>query len=255
LQFRSLAAVWRRHCRNIRVVLIAVLAGCSTEHEDYYPLDGARWSYFAIAETILGEARDSRYLVFNSGATTFAGEAVFSRVAQTASLEYLRYQGRGVERLAARRPDQSGIQRDEPYRIILPSDLEVGQRWIVPSTVGLVESRTFARSDRVISRRYPVQIEKTIVAVDAEVSVPAGHFSNCLKISGHGRTSVRTDRGTSQAIVTVDISDVVRSGGRPGQTRAQRNVTQPVPQARPPTMGAARLRRLGRCLVERRAID
>ena len=231
MQFRSFAAHCRRHCRNLSVVLIATLAACSTEHEDYYPLDGSRWSYFEIAETILGEARNSRYLVFNSGATTFAGEAVFSRAAQTASVEYLRYQGRGVERLAARRPDQSGIQRDEPYRIILPNDLDVGQRWVVPSTLGLVESRTFARGDRVIARRYPVQIEKAIVAVDAEVSVPAGHFSNCLKVSGHGHTSVRTDRGTSQAIVNVDISEWYAAGV--GLVKLEREETSPSPFLKP----------------------
>ena len=185
----------------------AFMAGCSSSSSSYFPLEHSRWWYYEIIETILDERRDSRYVVVNSGKGVLDSRDVFLQSAQITSLDYLRYKGDGVERIASRRPGMTGIVREVSTRVVLPDTLEPGRKWRVSTTLGLIESRTFARTDRVVVRRYPVEIEKTIVANDASVRVEAGYFDDCIRVESEGRAVISTDRGNSQASVLVRVTE------------------------------------------------
>ncbi|MGR8918631.1 MAG: hypothetical protein ACU85V_03355 [Gammaproteobacteria bacterium] len=180
----------------------ALIAACGADRS-YYPLDAGRWWYFEVEQTILDETRESRYLLVNAGPATLAGEPAVAQVAQSASVDFLRKEGRGVHRVARRRPDRRAIESEPEAHVILPASLAPGTRWQVTSTLGLAESRTFARGDRIAVRRYPVTLEKAIVAVDASVTAPAGVFDGCLEVEGRGQRTVPADRGTAAALVTV----------------------------------------------------
>ena len=185
----------------------AFMAGCSSSSSSYFPLEHSRWWYYEISETILDERRNSRYVVVNSGKGVLDSRDVFLQSAQITSLDYLRYKGDGVERIASRRPGMTGIVREVSTRVILPDTLEPGRKWHVSTTLGLIESRTFARTDRVVVRRYPVEIEKTIAANDASVRVEAGYFDDCIRVESEGRAVIGTDRGNSQALVLVRVTE------------------------------------------------
>ena len=190
-------------------LLLAVvsLTGCTRHDSNYYPLEPPRWWYYEIHETVLDEARESRYLMLNAGTAELAGETVYLQSAQAGSLDYLHYRGDGVERLASRRPGMPGPMRDDAARIILPESLDSDQPWRVRSTLGLIESRTFEPLDRLIVRRLGVELEKKISARDVELTMAAGNFDHCLQIDGEGHTFVPTDRGNAEAAVVVRTSE------------------------------------------------
>lgn len=194
-------AIRALHPTLLVAVLLAATA-CAPE-PDYLPLEAGRWWYYAVESTVLDETNRARVIMANLGPARLDGQRVYLRRRQAHALDYLQYDGehpeRGVRRVAHRRPGPTGIVRDQPARVLLRED----GAWRVPSTLGLIESRTFAAQDRIIPRRVALDLSKRVVRRDATTTVPAGHFTACLLVVGEGRVAVRTDRGNASAMVTV----------------------------------------------------
>ncbi|MEQ8235078.1 MAG: hypothetical protein RLW61_02390 [Gammaproteobacteria bacterium] len=188
------------------MLLGLVLTACS-DPRAYAPLAPGRWWVYAVASTVLDETREARYVARNVARGSLEGKEVVARRVQASSLEYLRSTPEGILRVAQRSGRDGTFSSDQPPRLVLPVPAQAGRSWSVASTLALIESRTFARQDRVIVRRYPVTIEKSVVALDGVTQVPAGRFANCLLIAGQGTTSVRTDRGNASARVTVSTRE------------------------------------------------
>lgn len=186
---------------------LSAAGGCGQDGDDYYPLAAGRWWYYTIDETILDEARSARYLVRNLAPREVGERRVVPQAVQTASVDFITHDEAGIVRVAHQRAGRPGVGVDDPPRVLLPAVLDDDRRWQVASTLGLIESRTFERADRVILRRLPVTLTKHVADRDAEVVVPAGRFTHCVRIAGEGRASVPTDRGTATAEVLVESSE------------------------------------------------
>ncbi len=218
--------------RRAGAIALLACSACTPGGADYLPLDTSRWWYYEIAETILDEPRERRYVVSNGGRIGLDGEAVQVQRAQTASRDFLRRNGNAVERVAHTRPGLPALVYDQPPRTIVPDPAsKPDDTWSVESTLALIESRTFARSDRVIVRRYPVTLEKHLAATDSVVEVPAGRFEHCLEIAAQGRAFVRTDRGNSEAEVQVAVREWYAPGV--GLVRLERSETSSSPFLKP----------------------
>lgn len=181
--------------------LLLILAACTRGSGHFVPLAPDHWSVFAVTSTILDETYRSRYVSLNIGDVRVEGQPYAARRTQTGTLELLRESAHGIERIGTGR--HGAVTYDNPARLLVPAGEHQAAEWQVPSTLGLVESRTFARGDRIIVRRYPLQIHKTVGGVNETVTVPAGTFHGCLRIDGRGATTVPTDRRNSAAAVTV----------------------------------------------------
>ncbi|MEQ8662055.1 MAG: hypothetical protein RLW62_14660 [Gammaproteobacteria bacterium] len=192
----------RTFARLLRGALLALLAGCGSDGA-YEPLAPGLWWVYAVESEILDEPRVARYLARNAARGTLDGQAVVARRHQAWSVDYLHADDAGIVRVAHRHGRNGTLTADAPARVLLPLPAVAGTSWSTASTLGLIESRTFARQDRVIVRRYPVTLEMTVIARDGVTRVPAGEFDACLVVEGNGRTSVRTDRGNASALVTV----------------------------------------------------
>ena len=207
---------------SIRLLVIALLPLCGSCERDtsYFPLANGHWWYYAIQRTILDEPRTARAAMRNIGQGRLDGEPVFIKRTQSGSLDYLQRSERGVERVAFRRPGSAGLQREQSPRLIVPDTNRGNASWSVDSELFLIESRTFAPADKIVGRGITVSIMRQIAARDAAVETPAGRFTDCLLITGTGRTVVQTDRGSSRAGVDVSTREWYAPGV--GLVRAQR---------------------------------
>lgn len=144
----------------------------------------------------------------STGRIDLHGESVFACNVQASVVEYFRDARDGVES----RSNRSNASTPLRSKVVQPETLSTGVSWTSSSVLQLIESRTFARRDRIIPRRLELMIDRTVVEQGVEVTVPAGRFPGCIRITEVGERTVRTDRGNSRAVVNVDITDMVRVG-------------------------------------------
>jgi hypothetical protein len=180
------------------VAVVLACAGCGRSAE-YLPLDAGHWWYYAVESHVLDEPGQARVVMANLGPGELGGRNVHVRRVQVRALDYLERTDSGVRRVAHRDARQGGVAFDRPPLVLLQNDAA----WTAPTTLALVESRTFAPQDRIIPRRIPLALAMHVVRRDAVTTVPAGRFDNCLLVVGEGRVSVRTDRGNASAVVAV----------------------------------------------------
>ena len=120
---------------------------------------------------------------------------------------YLQRTPDGLYRIGARdRHSLTETWEPAPQKI-LPLQPKVGDSWTVDSRLGLIESRTFARQDRLRNRTIPVALRYEIYSSEESITVPAGTFDNCLALRATGSVVVRTDRGNASAEVLVTRQD------------------------------------------------
>lgn len=204
-------------------VLLSALAGCGEEPGGYYPLEAGRWWQYATTATILDEPRSQKIIISNFANGMLEGQPVAVRRIQAGELHYLRHGESGIQRVARRLPGALELTSEDPPVLLFPADPAGVAPWQVKSRLSLVESRTFARADRVIVRRIPVELTAEITALDAEIRVPAGNFSDCVLITSRGSSFVKTDRGNAVAEVFVEQRDWFAPGI--GLVRSERSET------------------------------
>lgn len=192
----------RSRVRRLCALIGLALAACADTGSDYYPLDDGRWWYFQTTTTILDEHRDQRFIVSNFGSGTYAGKPVFVQRQSSGRDIYLSRGPRGIERVGVRQ-NSSGQDPAAAPALILPAELSTESRWTVQTHLALIESRTFARQDKLLNLDLPVQLSMSVAATDETVEVPAGRFNDCVRIEGTGMRSVRVDRGNASAEVHV----------------------------------------------------
>lgn len=181
-----------------------LLLGCSDHGGEYYPLDEGHWWYFTTRTTILDEITEQRLVVANIGTGTLDdGSSVHIQRQSSGREVYVRQTDRGLERIAVRIPIHAE-QTPQVPQLILPAVRSVGTSWTISTRLRLIESRTFARQDKLRNRSLPLELAMSIGATDDSVTVPAGTFTNCIRIDGSGQRSVRTDRGNAIANVAVE---------------------------------------------------
>jgi hypothetical protein len=146
--------------------------------------------------------------VRSTGRIDLHGESVFARNAQASVVAYFRDTRDGVES----RSNRSNASTPLRSKVVQPESLSTGVSWTSSSVLQLIESRTFARGDRIIPRRLELMIDRTVVEQGVEVTIPAGRFPGCIRITGVSERTVRTDGGNSRAVVNVDITEWYASG-------------------------------------------
>ncbi|MSR13371.1 MAG: hypothetical protein EXR86_02185 [Gammaproteobacteria bacterium] len=90
-----------------------------------------------------------------------------------------------------------------PPSLIVPNAPFIGQRWEVNSELALVESRTFAAQDRLRGRHLWLPLTARVDGFNETISIPAGSFAGCLRLTLTGQRTVRIDRGNAYAEVVV----------------------------------------------------
>jgi hypothetical protein len=175
--------------------------------EEYFPLgEGLVWEY-RMTVRIMNEPKSQKFVVANLGPTRLDGVDVAQQRVQQDDISYFRRTKSGVLRVAVRRAGAVEPVGVGTEHLVLPAALTPGARWPLESRLRLVESRTFAREDRLAPRYLAVTLEYTVGAVDEFVVVPAGRYRHCVRIDARGRTRVPVDRGNASAYVSVMHSD------------------------------------------------
>jgi hypothetical protein len=182
-------------------------------------LERGRWWYFETETTVLDSGVRQRLMIANIGAGTNAGKRVFIQRQSSGREVYFHQTSRGLERRGTRHAFGAAAEA-EAATLIMPNDRTIGMSWVTQTQLALIESRTFARQDRLRPQHLPVDLTMSIAATDESVVVPAGTFHRCVRIDGTGKRNVKTDRGNTSAEVVVKHQEWYAPGV--GVIRAER---------------------------------
>ncbi len=185
------------------VIFLCLLVACTeTDSSDYFPLREGRILEYRQIKIIRDEVHESRQIVRTLSPVMTDGKKLYRLEKQG---EIKRYFNRNEDGIFSQ--DQ---EKKTPFLylpISLRNEVFSDRRWQLPSQLGVVESRTFARQDRILNRTHRVVLRYSVIGQNVEVDVPAGRFRHCLKVMGIGSTLVRVDRGNGIAQVEIENTD------------------------------------------------
>ncbi len=188
--------------RQLHLYLLCalLLAGCgeSTEQSSYFPLNGEHgWSYRVETEGPNGRRVDHQR-VWMAGETSLDDTTYRIRRWSQGIDYYLRADPTGIYRKARRTFIETDPRIDPAPRYILRAPFTVGTNWTSDTHPYLITRTGPGRID--YTRLRQAQMSYTITATDAAVTVPAGHFYDCLLVEGEAEVSIYGDavHGTVQ---------------------------------------------------------
>lgn len=172
---------------TIGLVLPLLLAACGGDSQArYFPLEqGMSWRY-VVQSTTMDGTETQKYVIQAGEPRSWQGETLPVRVTLAGSRLFYRVNEKGVFRVATQRPDAAKPTAvSDDRRTVLRYPLEPGTAWQETSeTVTLYRTGPPQRSEYHI--KVPVNLEYTIQAANDSVKVPAGRFTNCLRIRAEG---------------------------------------------------------------------
>ena len=202
-------AVWTGAGARLAVGLVALLAaGCGEEETGYFPLqEGWRWTYRVTTDISGIGAATSRSIVVNLPALTLEGERVVPRLGHDGSVYYYAAKPDGIRRVAFAAPGHD-LTPAAPDLYVLKNPIEVGSRWRIASHSYLLKQQIF-RVERVGTTDIVgrVALDYTIEKIDDVVSVPAGRFTDAVRVRGTGETTYDLGHPFETITITVESTE------------------------------------------------
>lgn len=181
-------------------MLLLALGGCGVEPEPtpFFPIEpGRSWSYRVTTEH--GESVKTSTYSASTFSPDIAADSVpdapprpyWAKRDSNGTEFYFALTENGVERFAKRRVVDFVPMADLPRRPVLPVPARTGAVWAIDSVAYLV-GKTGVYGDHT-ETSWPVRLTFTINAIDAEITTPAGTFSQCLEVEGSGKIELYLD--------------------------------------------------------------
>ncbi len=185
------------------ILLLSVSSGCNRSDRSYYPLDeGRQWEYRLWGKVQSAERPE----VFLAGQTLRIEmlprreldhiQAVprTSRLADLTWTSYLIEDAKGIQEVARQASEGAPVQMIDPPSCVLPFPLKQGN------------TCTIQQPHRVGDLEFEVTGVRRVEVVDDSVSVPAGNFTNCVRVKTKATGTLRP--GHPDAGATLD-SEVI----------------------------------------------
>ncbi len=217
---RAAATRVRQHGRTRALVLAAlVVAGCEAPVPEYFPLAAGReWHYRVVRTTMDGETRQV-HVVRNLPVADRNAGATAVRVAADGSRHYYAHQDAGVFWLGSRRRGEAQVRLLEPAPLALPAAPVPGLQWRAAGRT-LVLEKTGPPQETLYRLEIEVAMHYTIATVVETVTVPAGRYTDCLRIEGRGTGNANVRNYLGNTRVEIETTDWYAPGV--GLVRAER---------------------------------
>ena len=178
--------------------VLAALAGCSQSPslgDSYFPLEvGATWEYDVASDINSILTHETYTLSVDRIIDTDAGDVYVRRVdvPGTIGVEYwLRKEKDRITRIAQRIDADEQAKLDRNPRVVLKLPVAVGATWMVPTDPFVIAPKL--EMGMGTTKMPKVLMSYSIEAVDETVTVPAGTFKNCARVSGNGNMNLYLD--------------------------------------------------------------
>lgn len=178
--------------REFLIVFALILSGCQSDDISHFPLHaGARWTYAVSETTEHGVRTEHNLAIRNLGAANVEGTTLHVRRTSSGTEYYIGRDDTGTFRAAKRTIVEAVAQSDAERRYILRHPLQVGTNWRAPTHAYIVQ-RVHPYRER-FHRSTRLTMHYQIASVNDAVTVPAGVFRDCIKVTGEATLALYVD--------------------------------------------------------------
>lgn len=166
-------------------ILLMSCVACSKNEISYFPLTkDFKWQY-DVALTTRDGLQNQKYIFKNLGMSELNGEAVFLRESLDGSILHYSNSDEGIHYLGYVDSQSTQPRFINDKQLIIPGNLSIGKKWEYTTTTKLLKKTgPPQKTEFKILAKVPLEIE--IKSFEEIVNVPAGRFTNCMKVSMNG---------------------------------------------------------------------
>lgn len=183
-------------------IVIIALTGCGHEGDAYFPLaTGKYWRYQMTYQTMDGKFKGF-YAVENLRPIMRDDQKVYVRRLLDGSINYLKKTGDGILLLGREKTTDLQTSEKELDRYILKFPLTTGTQWQdFQKTKVLIKTGPPVKTEFHIVGKIPVNT--SIDSLTERVSVPAGTFDNCMRVTTSGDAFINAGNYVGMTLVTI----------------------------------------------------
>lgn len=200
-------------CVTLTLILPAAcsLLSCAKEDSAYFPLAPNRSWHYHVKRTTMDGTTEQKYITETLPSISWQGRNVVPTV--TAGGEtYLYAEDQGFTVRLAYKASSGGdfVAHEQPFSI-MPKSVESGREWQQSLSTKVLEN-TGPPWETLFRINAPVAVNFKVASNTATVIVPAGKFTNCVKISGHGIANVDVGNYIGRTQISVEIEQWYAKG-------------------------------------------
>lgn len=187
-------------------LMLLSLSACSNEQpgEGYFPLDsGLKWTYRIKEESKLGKEKRMVWMR-NMGETRFRDKDYFIRRNSFGTDYYLSKTDRGIFRIGKRTLAEYKPRLDDEPRQVMKFPLALEVEWQLESHPFLIHRLS---PYELIREEVQVRMSYWVDELHETVKVPAGTFTDCIKIVGEGSFTIYSDPARGHEEVPITVSE------------------------------------------------
>lgn len=191
--------------KQVHLVLIffsLFFTACSKQEQSFFPLsDGYRWRYDVTQITRDGLEKQ-QYILTNLGESQINNMPVFLRRSLDGTTLYYSISNEGIVYLGNTNDRSVKPEFKEDKQIVIRNPISVNTEWKQSTTTKLLKKTgPPQKTEFKIIAEVPVEVK--IESMDEVVSVPAGRFERCMKVTMSGSTF--KDAGNYVGLTLVNV--------------------------------------------------
>lgn len=157
--------------------LCLILTACSQPDNSWYPLEEGYWWQYAVTRYVRGERRLQKSIEAMLEPRNIDSESYYPKKRADGRTEYFQKREGSVYRFDP---------ETKTSTLILKGPVELGTSWHSPSRIRFLE--VTGAFEQTYNRRIKqaIDMEYRIDSIDDIVTVPAGKFSNSIRVKGTG---------------------------------------------------------------------
>jgi len=184
------------------IFILLTCSACSKKDPSYFPLSsGYKWRYDVLLETRDG-VQKQKYILNNLGESELEGTPVYLRESLDGTVLYYLDSEEGIYYLGSINDKKIKPEFNNDKQLVIPEPLVANKKWEQSTTTKLLK-KTGPPQKTVFEIFAKVDLEAKIESLDDVVSVPAGIFKNCMKITMSG--SSFKDAGNYIGLTLVNV--------------------------------------------------
>ena len=188
----------------VSLVLLSLLcAACTSKQQSYFPLNkGYKWRYDVALITRDGLDKQ-QYIINNIGMGKLNGELVYLRESLGGEILYYSNTTEGIYYLGNKDSFTFNAEFEENRQLVIPEPIIVDDIWEQTTLTKLLKKTgPPQKTEFKIIAKVPTQAK--IESINETITVPAGQFENCLKLTTSGSTFKDAGNYVGLTLVSVE---------------------------------------------------